>query len=444
MKRAPKLSRRHVLGGLAGGTSALALGGTKGITGILAAKKAPATIQGSTSLTYWGGLIFSEDANNMLVEEINAWGEANNVETEVVMINQNETLTKVSAAVESNTMPDALDLGLDLMLLLTNTDQLEDVGALYTKIGDAHGGWYTSVDNATALVGAVRTGVPFGSSGNLLFSRTDVLTDAGFTPPPTTWAQLAEWAAAAQTPPIFGMGFALSNVGDANLQASIMQSYGGRIADDAGTTPTIVSEETRAYLTWVTDAFEAGLFPPGATTWDGAGDNTAYQSGQAIFIANTGSVYLAIKDEDPDLAEATSFSPLPAGPMGVVSPINPNFRAIPKKDGANVESASALIEHLANPTFMEAYFNVAIYGPVLQDQRPFPIFESPVQGGLAALVENGTAPGAPDTYNTAYAEFSSNFLIPKMVQRIVIDDYTIDDAMAEAQASAVAIYDKYK
>jgi multiple sugar transport system substrate-binding protein len=216
------------------------------------------------------------------------------------------------------------------------------------------------------------------------------------------------------------------------------------VADDTGKTVTIRSEETRTFLTWVTDAYNAGLFPPGATTWDGAGDNTAYQSGQAIFIANTGSVYLAIKDEDPELAEATFFSALPAGPMGTISPIGPNFRAIPAKGGGNVDNAKSLFEHLANPTFVEAYYNVAIYGPVLQEQRAFPIFQTPVHGGLLNLVENGTAPGFPDVYNPAYAEFQTNFLVPKMVQRIVIDDYTLDEAMDEAQAAAEAIYAKYE
>ena len=42
-----------------------------------------------------------------------------------------------------------------------------------------------------------------------------------------------------------------------------MQSYGGRIADDAGKKVTIKSEETRAYLTWLKDAWDKGLFPPG-------------------------------------------------------------------------------------------------------------------------------------------------------------------------------------
>ncbi len=89
------------------------------------------------------------------------------------------------------------------------------------------------------------------------------------------------------------------------------------------------------------------------------------------------------------------------------------------------------------------YRTVAIYGPVLHDQRPFPIFETPVHGGLLDLVENGTAPGEPDVYNTAYADFNANFIVPKMVQRVVIDGYSLDEAMEEAQTQGQAIYDKY-
>ncbi len=70
------------------------------------------------------------------------------------------------------------------------------------------------------------------------------------------------------------------------------------------------------------DAWDKKLFPPGETTWDGAGDNQAYLSGQAAFIANTGSVGIAAKTEDPELFEATAYSSLPAGPKGIVSPIH--------------------------------------------------------------------------------------------------------------------------
>jgi multiple sugar transport system substrate-binding protein len=436
-----KISRRKLMGTSAAAAGAAAVGSTR-LTEMLSAKAAPTVLQDKPKLTYWGGLIFSDDANNLLVETINQWGEDNNVDTEVVMINQNETNQKVSAAVESGTMPDALDMGLDLQLLLSNTDQLADVSDLYTKIGDAHGGWYPSIDSAAKLAGAM-TGIPFGPSGNLLFSRKDVLDAAGLTPPPTTWQEVREWATQAQDPPLFGMGFALSNVGDGNLQMSVLQSYGGRIADDAGTTVTLDSAETREYMDWVTGAFADGLFPPGATTWDGAGDNTAYLAGQAIFIANTGSVHIAASKDDPELDAATDFSALPSGPVSQISPINPNVRAIPTST-KDPDTAKALIEFLANADFMEQYLNVAIYGPALNEYASFAIFQEPVHKGLLDLVTNGTAPGFPDVYNTAYADFSANFIVPKMVQRVVVDNLSIDDAIKEAQEQGQLIYDKYK
>jgi multiple sugar transport system substrate-binding protein len=46
--------------------------------------------------------------------------------------------------------------------------------------------------------------------------------------------------------------------------------------------------------------------------------------------------------------------------------------------------------------------------------------------------------------NPAFSEFQTNFLVPKMVQRVVIDNKTLDEAMDEAQAAGEAIYAKYQ
>lgn len=437
------LTRRRVIGASIASAAAAMLG-TSRLNEVLAARRAPAFLQASGKITYWGGLIFSDDANNLLTDTINQWGDDNGVETEVVMINQNETTQKVSAAVESNTLPDALDLGLDLMLLLSAQNQLVALDDLYDKIGADQGGWYEGVDTASAQESG-RFGVPFGQSGNLLLRRNDALTEKGFTEAPTTWEELVTQAAAVQEPPLYGLGLALSNVGDANVQVNVMQSYGGRIGDDAGANAAIKSEETRTYLTWLKDAWDQGIFPPGNTTWDGAGDNQAYLSGQAAFIANTGSVGIAAKADDPELYDATLYSPLPGGPNGIISPVNPNVRSIPASS-QNQETARALIEYLANPDFMAQYFAVAIYGPVLKNQASLTPFngEDPILSGLLGLANSGTAPAYPDVYNTAYGEISSNFIIPKMAQRVVVDGYDFDQAMDEAQTAAQAIYDKYK
>lgn len=406
----------------------------------------PAIAQGK-KLTYWGGLIFSDDANKLLTDTINAWGAANGVATEVVMINQNETTQKVSAAVSSNTMPDALDMGLGLARLLARQSQFSDVGDLYKKIGDAQGGWFPGPDTASDLTadgGVARVGIPFGVNGNLLLRRKDLLEAAGFTEAPKTWDELVTQAEAINKPPVSGLGLALSNVGDANLQVAVLQSFGGRIADDAGKKVTIDSPETRLWLTWLKNAWDKGLFSPGNTTWDGAGDNQAYLSGQAGFIGNTGSVGIAAKKDDPELFEASAFSPLPGGPKGIISPIDVQLRTITKGSPVQDE-AKALLEHLSSPEFMNAYFNVAIYGPVLTNQEKLSAFDgtNTILVGLLGLAKNGTAPAYPDVNNAAFADFGSNFLIPKLAQRVVVDGWDFDKAIAEAQTQGQAIYDKY-
>ncbi len=434
-------TRRRLLG-----TSAGIIAGAVGGMSLRSALAAPAIKKGS-KLTFWGGLIFSDKANKLLVDTINKWGADNGVTTEVVMINQNETVQKVSAAVASNTMPDALDVGLDLALLLSRQDQFVVLDDLYETIGSAQGGWYDPVAKATdtSKVAGGRTGIPFGVSGNLLLRRNDVLSAAGLTKAPTTWDDLVTQAEKVNKPPLFGLGLALSNVGDGNTQISVMQSFGGRIADDAGKTVTIKSDATRDYLKWVKNAWDKGLFPPGNTTWDGGGDNQSYLAGQSVFVANTGSIGIAAKSQDPELYDATRYSSLPGGPKGVVSPIGPQLRVIPKSS-QNQDTAKALIEYLAQPEFMQAYYAEAIYGPVLKAQAKFGEFggSNPILAGLLDLVEKGTAPAYPDVYNAAYADMSNNFIIPKMVQRVVIDSWDFDKAMDEAQTQAQAIYDKYK
>jgi multiple sugar transport system substrate-binding protein len=341
-------------------------------------------------------------------------------------------------------MPDVLDVGLDLLAVLSKQGIWAPLDDLYGEIGTAQGGWYPGVDKSSTLPEG-HPGIPFGVSGNLLLRRNDLLKPAGFSDAPKTWEELTKQAAAVNAPPLYGLGLALSNVGDGNLQMSVLQSYGGRIGDDAGKHAAIKSDATKTYLQWVKDAWDKKLFPPGNTTWDGAGDNQAYLAGQAAFIANTGSVGIAAKTQDPDLYAGTLYSSLPGGPKGVVSPLGPNLRAIPKTS-QNLDTAKALIAYLTTPEFLAEYYKNAIYGPVLQSQAKFDAFDGkdPILAGLLDLVQHGTAPGAPDVYNTAYADISNNFIIPRMCQRVVIDNWDFDKAMDEAQQQAQAIYDKYK
>lgn len=408
------------------------------------AAEAPAS---DAVFTYWGGLIFSDAANQMLVDRITQWGEEKGIKTDVVMINQNETTQRVSAAIEAGTMPDALDVGRGFMLLLSDSDQLEPLDDLYAEI-DAKVDFLPLAEESIDpdRYGGHIYGIPMSLGGNVIYRRADLLEAAGFTEPPATLQEMSDMARAINDPPnLYAMGFALSNVGDANLTTTMLQSWGGRIADDEGKNCTIDSQETRDFLTWITTAFADGLFPPGATTWDGAGDNVAYQSGIAGFIANPGSVYLYMRDNDPELNQATKYSALPAGPAMRLAPADVSWMRVLPKGSKHKELAMDLFNYLAEEEFVEEYYANAIYGPSAQLYVDAPIFsESEVHKGLLDLALNGTFGGFPDTDNAAYAEYGTNFLTPRMIQRVVVDGLSIDDSIAETQAACQAIYDKYK
>lgn len=403
--------------------------------------------QDKPKFTYWAGLIFSDRGNELFRERVNQWGKEHDVEVEVVFINQDEYVQRLSAAIAAGTMPDAMDLLLDTMHIFALNGQLESIDDLYMTVGDAHDGWLDPVDQSMHIADLNNKiyGIPYATDGSILFRRNDILEADGFPNAPETWEELSFAAASAQKPPqTYGMGFALSFVGDGDITTTMLQSYGGRIADDAGKNCTIDSRETREFLTWITNAYTQGLFPPGVTTWDGAGDNTAYQSGSALYIANPGSVYLYMRDNDVDLAKATRYSALPGGPVMRLSPFNTEVRVIPTAS-RHKELARDLITFLADDEFMSQYYGEGVYGPVLESQTDFPIFiNSPAHAGLLDISLHGTPAAYPDANNAAFAEYRTNYLTQKMVQRIVVDGLSIDAAIEETQEACQEIYNKYQ
>ena len=429
------MTRRRTLRGSAAGIGLALMGGVA----------LPAyALEGS--LTVWGALVFSDEANATFAEEVETWGEDNSVDVEFVNINQNETVQKLSAAVESGATPDVMALSIDKVELLAQQDLFLPLDDLFAKLDEAHGGFFDAVAEATDTTDSVgtRVGIPYGIGGQMLLMRRDLMEEAGITEPPKTWAEVVDQSEQVSEFPVKGFGFALSNVGDGNTLIQVMQSYGGRIADDAGENATIESEETRAFLEFIKDAWDRDVFPAGAATWDGAGDNQAYLSGQTAFVANTGSIGVAAKSQDPELFEATALTALPSGPVMQVSQINPVLYTV-AADTENPEAAEALVEHLSNPEFLNRYYEAATYGPVYKPQADAQVFQGddPILAGLLELSQTGVAPAYPDKFNPAYADVFNNYIIPKMVQRVVIDEWSIDDAMAEAQEQAQLIYDKY-
>ena len=245
---------------------------------------------------------------------------------------------------------------LDLLLLLSRQSVFSTVDDLYAKIGEAQGGWYDGV--------AARDR---HDRDRRRPHRHPVRRQRQPAAPPQGPARARRLHRSAHD--LGGAGGA----GGRGQQAAglrprprALQCRRRQRAGRACCSPTAAaSPTTRArrspsspkrpgpISTWVKDAWDKGIFPPGNTTWDGAGDNQAYLSGQAAFIANTGSVGIAAKNDDPELFEGSAFSPLPGRPKGVSLADHAEPARDPQGQRERRTRRKALIEHLAQPRVHE-------------------------------------------------------------------------------------------
>ena len=400
--------------------------------------------------SYWGGLIFSEISNAAEEAQIKAWGVARGIPVEVVMVNQNNTVAQVTAALAAGTMPDALDMGTDLMLQL-GSKSLLNLQSIADDIAKRDGGW---------TVGAAQfddkdyvgkgLGIPYGVTGNIIFRRVDLLKAAGAkTTAPETWEELME--AATKTMKVGGAGFAIGNVGDAEgTFRAQFASYGGRYADDAGKKCTIDAPATRDFLTFVKKWYDKGAYSPSAVTIEGGWDNDLYIGGKTVFIMNTGSVNItqlngsASWPKSAALTEQsknTGFSALPAGPKLRAAPAGGVVRVIPKST-KYPELAKDLIRYLMEKRNMQEYLEYAIYGPVLKGYTFNYWTEEGHLSGLYALANTSRGAAWPDVNNAAFGAMGVNFNLSKMVQRHLIDGDSADKTIKEAQAVCQTLYDK--
>ena len=197
------------------------------------------------------------------------------------------------------------------------------------------------------------------------------------------------------------------------------------------------------------DAWDKGMFPPGKTTWDGAGDNKAYLAGQAAFIANTGSV----GDRGQDGRSGTLrgdglFAACRPARRASISPIGPNLRAISAKSEQEPGRGQGADRVPRQPEFMKPYFDVAIYAPVLKDQAEFEAFDGDESDpGRPARISSrtGTAPAYPGCLQHGLCRCSAPTSSCRRWSSASSSTARISTRRwTKRRPQAQAIYDKYK
>ncbi|WP_226781672.1 ABC transporter substrate-binding protein [Oceaniglobus trochenteri] len=147
--------------------------------------------------------------------------------------------------------------------------------------------------------------VPLNAFPFVMHVNMDLVEQAGFTAPPTTWEEFSEQATAiaALGDGISGFGIPLSSQPPANgpilTFLPLLYANGGRIMD--GTTPNFDNPKVVETLQYIADLNDAGALAPGAASRTGGVDLEEFIAGRTGFLISPGVHAQAIEGRNADL-----------------------------------------------------------------------------------------------------------------------------------------------
>ncbi|MBV9539312.1 MAG: extracellular solute-binding protein, partial [Acidisphaera sp.] len=281
-----------------------------------------------------------------------------------------------------------------------------------------------------------------------LFARTDLLKEIG-RDIPKTWDELRDDAKLVQQkhPQISGFGMPVSNTNDAegNMR-NVIWSFGGKLMAEDGKTVVFNSAETRAAYQFVADMFlKDRTIPRSALTWDDSGNNIAYQTGRAVFVINPPSIWYWLKDNDKTLLGNTEMVSIPKGP-------GPNG-AIGNGLSCWVWEVSKASKHQdwakdwLRYFFQPEHYRAAIekvggrWAPVYPAMfAQIPLFsQNPAFANFRDMSTHGFMDGYAGPPNVLSGRVSDAQIVTKVLQKVIVDHDTVDNAVAWGQQQIEAL-----
>ncbi len=402
---------------------------------------APAVAQ-RPRLVYWC-YQFLKESDEARASFAREWARKNTVDLQLTMVPWKEFMAKITAAIEARATPDIVESG---GVELRGRGQLLEVGDLYRKLEKSYGGWGGSAPKIMIEPDGRVHHILYGFSGPQLIARDDLLAQAGLKPPPATWVDLLAYAKKAQQlPKTFGLGIPVSNQTDSQVWEEIMKSYGARLADEAGKRVVLGDYKSQVweFVDYSTEGWKAGGLPPRTTTWGTTMNYSTYQAGKAVFVLNAITISLWLETNNPELLAKTGHYNFPRGPRRLNQPVTYGSRSIMKYTKVP-ELAKQFLWDSMEPGKMERESTVSQWGPVLNAYLNFDVWKKkPFMKGLIEMSLHGETQGYPDVFNDAWREQFLNTTISRMLQRIVVDNWSRDKAFAETVDVLGKIYKKY-
>jgi len=397
------------------------------------------------SITVWMKKQFVESSNTAFVERAKEFSKANGIDVKVELIAYEEFYPKWMAAIESKRLPDVSFFGYQEVGQFYGKGILRDISGLYRDL-NAKSPLYGSLVEAVTF-GGKQYAIPFWTEATVGYVRKDLLDAAGVKVP-STWDEFRTAAKAVTSPKdgIYGagIGYGRANSDAEWLTRSTIWSFGGALFGKDSKSVTVNGDATKQALQFVADMFlKDQSTPPGSVNWDDSGNNKAYLAGQAAMVFNTGSILNVMRNERQDLLVKTVLIPIPAGPKGRFVAGICNTLGI-FKDSKNPDLAEKFIAYMMEPAWYRTWIETSapLTTPVYTELEKDAIWKDPYNKAFIDSVAGFRFLGYSGEYTPVAGEVYNSRIVNDAMQRILVDKWSVDRAVAELDTRIKAVAGK--
>lgn len=274
-----------------------------------------------------------------------------NIKVEVDAIPWGSVNEKLTTAVASGNGPDVMQVGLSLLSTFQAAGALLDINQYVAAHPNLKTENFLDAVSADKLNPAGKVlSVPWISDTRILFYRTDILSQVGFSTPPKTWTQLRDYAVKLAARGKGQYGYYIPQW-DAPLPIQFTWQAGGKVVDSSGKV-TFDTPEFKQAADFYTSFYRQNLVPT-ASDFD---QTQGFISGVTPMLISGPYLAKAIADQAPDLAGKWAVTTLPTEKAGTALFAGSNLGIWSKS--TNVEASLKLLDYLSEPATQLKWYKV--------------------------------------------------------------------------------------